>query len=130
MSSNSSEVSTLMSMGFPEEDSRLALQRSGNNIDLAIEMLSNDPNEDDAEFDLLPENADNGVNLPTVFQPRVDHGNEPDAFLEGSTTIEEMVDSRIQSLTAMGFTVEQAQQALRAANNDINEALNLLLSSA
>lgn len=41
-----------------------------------------------------------------MFRPRTERDG-PDHFLEGSATIAEQVDSRISSLTAMGFTAEQ-----------------------
>lgn len=43
-----------------------------------------------------------------------------------SEAVDEMIDSRISSLTEMGFTTEQATTALRAANDDVNDALNML----
>jgi uncharacterized UBP type Zn finger protein len=39
-----------------------------------------------------------------------------------------MVDARISVFTEMGFTSQQAEEALRVKNNDVNEALNLLLA--
>ena len=88
------------------------------------------PDEDDAEFDLIaaanPEPATHPV---TVFVPRNDHGGAPDPFAvvtEG--TVAEMVDSRISEFTEMGFSAEQAVAALKNSDNDINEALTLLLS--
>jgi uncharacterized UBP type Zn finger protein len=72
--------------------------------------------------------AEPDVREPTVFYPRTER-EEEDHFREGSATVGEMVDSRIQSLVAMGFTAADAESALRRCNNDVNEALNLLLSS-
>ena len=64
-----------------------------------------------------------------VFQPR-SHNDQPDHFAEGVTggTIGEMVDSRISSLTQMGFSAAEAEQALNQCNGDVNDALNILLS--
>lgn len=67
---------------------------------------------------------------PTVFKTQ-DHAHRPgvDAFREvRGGTISEMVDSRISVFTEMGFTAEQAEQALKDCNNDVNEALTLLLN--
>ncbi len=88
--------------------------------------------EDDAEFDLLaaaePEPC---LREPTVFLQH-DHRHPPgapDHFKEGikQGTVAEMVDSRISTFTDMGFTAEQAMEALRRSNNDVNDALTMLL---
>ena len=40
-----------------------------------------------------------------------------------------MVDARISIFTEMGFTAKQAEDALKLKNNDVNEALNMLLQA-
>jgi uncharacterized UBP type Zn finger protein len=45
-------------------------------------------------------------------------------------SVDEMDDSRICSLTEMGFSRSQAESALREAKNDVNVAITLLLNSA
>ena len=90
------------------------------------------PEEDDAEFDLIAAAApEPHVHSATVFHPRNDHGGAPDHFMDDVTkgTVEEMVDSRIAGFTEMGFSPEEARGALDKCNNDVNAALNLLLSS-
>lgn len=69
------------------------------------------------------------VRPSTVFVARSDHGGAPDPFTDVTEgTISEMVDSRISIFTEMGFSSEQAVAALKVSNNDVNEALTLLLS--
>jgi len=121
-----------MSMGFPEAECKVALVRTNNDVNHAVEMLSTGlSEEDDAEFDLIagarPEPA---VREPTVFQPRTSR-QEPDHFAQTREgTVSEMVDARISSLTEMGFSAAQAEEALKECNGDVNEALNKLLASA
>ena len=90
------------------------------------------PIQDDAEFDLIAAaNPEPAVHPPTVFEPRTGHGGAVDHFQADVThgTISEMVDARISVFTEMGFSPEEATEALRKCNNDVNEALTMLLSS-
>ena len=71
------------------------------------------------------------IQPPTVFLQR-EHGetdeglvNERDSDLE----YEDINDSRITTLIEMGFNIEQIRNALQACDDDVNEALTLLLSS-
>ena len=89
------------------------------------------PVEDDSEFDLIaaadpvPE-----IQPATVFRPRNNHDGVVDHFLDVTHgTVSEMVDSRISIFTEMGFSAEEAVTALQRSNNDVNEALTMLLSS-
>lgn len=43
--------------------------------------------------------------------------------------VAEYEDSRISSLKEMGFSTQEAVDALIACNDDVNEALTMLLSS-
>jgi UBA/TS-N domain len=72
------------------------------------------------------------VHPATVFHPRTHHDGAQDHFMDDVTrgTVEEMVDSRISVFTEMGFAPEQAVDALKRCNDDVNEALNLLRSEA
>ena len=130
---NPEHVAVLTSMGFNEEQAKLALLRCDNDINRAADLLSNGmPMNDDAEFDLIAAaNPEPAVRAPTVFQPRTGHaeGTE-DHFRTGVTqgTISEMVDARISVFTEMGFSAEEATDALRRCNNDVNEALTMLLN--
>lgn len=86
--------------------------------------------EDDAEFDLIAQaEAQSAVQEPVVFHPTTERA-EADHFREGSSTVGEMLDSRIQSLVSMGFSAADAENALKVCNNDINDALSFLLTSA
>ena len=46
-------LALLKSMGFPESDATVALMRCNNDVNMAVELLSNGLAPDDAEFDLL-----------------------------------------------------------------------------
>lgn len=119
----------LVSMGFPESECKIALGRTHNDVNHAVELLSRGLSaEDDAEFDLIAAaEPEPSVREPTVFQPRT-HRDEPDHFAQVQQgTVAEMVDSRISSLTEMGFTAAQAEDALKECNGDVNAALNKLL---
>jgi uncharacterized UBP type Zn finger protein len=127
---NQEALKLIVSMGFDESQAKIALMRSNNDIEHAVDMLSNGLREDDdAEFDLISAaDPEPDVRPPTVFKPRSTHDDaHTDAFNNGGT-IPEMVDARISTFTEMGFTAEQAEEALRQCNGDVNEALNLLLS--
>lgn len=132
MSSKEESLQTLVSMGFSTDQAEIALSRSGNDINYAIELLSQGPlaEDDDAEFDLIASSAEEpSVRPATIFQPRVGGHEGHDHFADvtqGSTS--EMVDARIATFTEMGFSHEQAEEALRQCNNDVNEALTWLLS--
>jgi uncharacterized UBP type Zn finger protein len=130
---NSEALNLILSMGFPESQARIALKRTNNDIEHAVDMLSNGlRDEDDAEFDLISAaDPEPEVRPPTVFKPRSTHDEtHNDAFTNVTGgTIPEMVDSRISTFTEMGFTAQQAEDALRQTNGDVNEALNLLLNT-
>lgn len=129
---NNEALNLIISMGFPESQARIALMRTNNDIEHAVDMLSNGlREEDDAEFDLISAaDPEPDVRPPTVFKPRSTHEDtHNDAFANVTGgTIPEMVDARISTFTEMGFTAQQAEDALKQTNGDVNEALNLLLS--
>jgi uncharacterized UBP type Zn finger protein len=130
---NTEALNLIISMGFPESQARIALLRTNNDIEHAVDMLSNGlREEDDAEFDLISAaGPEPDIRPPTVFKPRSTHDeahNDSFANVIGGT-IPEMVDARISTFTEMGFTAQQAEEALRQTNGDVNEALNLLLST-
>ena len=132
MSSAAEAIATLTSMGFPREQAEQAYARSGNDIELAANILSRGlPEEDDGEFDLIAQaHPEPRVAPPTVFHPRIGGHEGVDHFqddVQEGASASELLDARLSAFTAMGFTVEQAETALRACNNDINEALTLLL---
>ena len=130
-----SNLATLEQMGYNREISIAALTATGNNIDQAFEwietMQTAQRADNDGEFDLIAAAAPApSVQEPTVFHTRVGGDVGLGHFAEGveSDSIEELVDARIQMFNEMGFTNEQAIEALRQCNNDVNEALTLLLS--
>ena len=132
----STPLNQLISMGFAEDISQKALEKTNNDINRAIELLSmgkvDDPMD---EFDMLPDNPGHGVHEPTIYNSQdhthVVHPGGEDPFKEGlkDPTPAEMVDARIAMFTEMGFSAEQAEDALKACNNDINDALSVLSNS-
>ena len=72
---------------------------------------------------------------PVVHPPTVFPASRAQNSMSNSTSsidgeaVAEFEDSRISSLKEMGFTSEEAVNALIACNDDVNEALNLLLSN-
>jgi len=120
-----SSVKQLTSMGFPESEARQALSRTGNDVTLAVEYLSNGQLLGDDEFDLIAAaEPEPEVRPPTIFKARTTADGNDDS------SAAEFEDSRIASLKEMGFTAAQAESALEACNGDVNEALTLLLTSA
>ncbi len=123
----------LISMGFQRDQSIAALRRSNGIVQVALDLLTRGsfPEEDDAEFDLLPPTPDQPtVRPPTVFQPRVESQRLDAGKIDVEVSVSELEDSRISSLTEMGFTRQQAEAALSQTNDDLNAALNLLLGSS
>jgi hypothetical protein len=152
------DLEMLTSMGFPEDKVRVALSRT-NNLDLAVQMLSTGckfiynkkyylsytltiiylyfylnkaVDEDDGEFDLIaaapPEPE---IKPPTVFNNnRIQASSKSNEEIPQEDSYEEFEDSRISSFLEMGFTKEQALHALAACQDDVNEALNMLLGTS
>jgi hypothetical protein len=87
---------------------------------------------DDAEFDLIAAAAtEPAVREPTVFNSLDHRHRHPEGVTDPFTqvregTVSEMVDSRISTFTEMGFSAAQAEAALKQAEGDVNEALNIL----
>ena len=86
--------------------------------------------EGDNEFDLIGQDIPQPrVPEPTVFHQRNNDNNNNDMLNDDNDDILfDMQDSRIKSLVEMGFSEEEAKNALIACNNDVNEALTMLLS--
>nr|ADD95813.1 hypothetical protein [uncultured organism MedDCM-OCT-S08-C695] len=103
--SGSESLQQLISMGFGEDISQRALNRTKNDITEAVELLSTGRVDEPVdEFDMLPADPGPDVNEPTVYNSQ-DHvhrahpGGE-DPFKEGleDPTPAEMFDSRIAML--------------------------------
>ena len=130
MADREGAIATLVAMGYPRDDVIDALDATHDDVNLAVEWLSVSEDNDN-EFDLMAGTAPApAIQEPTVFRPRMGGHEGVDQFAVGveNGTISQLVDARIQMFTDMGFTTEQAEAALRACNNDVNEALTLLLS--
>jgi uncharacterized UBP type Zn finger protein len=134
-----SAIDQLVSMGFEKSLSERALNRTNGDVSHAVELLSSGkvdaPME---EFDLLaagepePEVREATVHKNIDHSSRVHEGGEDPfkAGIDGTPQVSQMVDSRIATFTEMGFSVEQAEGALKACDNDVNAALNMLTESA
>lgn len=118
----------LSAMGFSVADIDKALSRTSDVNEAAGMITSGAINKAVDEFDLLPDGPA-GDAAPTAFN-NVDHtkttGQDP--FLADTTTgaISEAIDSRISTFTSMGFSAEQAENALKQCGGDVNVALSLL----
>lgn len=135
----STPIQQLVGMGFAEDISARALKRTNNDIGEAVELLSNGKVDAEVdEFDLLAAGEpEPDVHEPTVYKKQDhthrEHPGGEDPFKQGldqDPKVSELVDSRISMFTEMGFSAEQAENALKACNNDVNEALNMLSGSA
>jgi len=125
------DASMLRSMGFPEADVREALRRTKDDVNRALDLLTAATMPDEDAFDILathPAAYDDGRRKP--FQPA---RPDPDkgGFLEGTPIREEnaslIVDSRLRRFREMGFSVDEAEAALKEHANDVDAALTALL---
>ena len=134
-----SAVDQLVSMGFEKSISERALKRTNGDISHAVELLSSGKVDKPLdEFDLLAgADAEAEVHEATVHK-NIDHskrvhegGEDPfKAGIDGTPQVSQMVDSRIATFTVMGFSVEPAEGALKACDNEVNAALSMLTESA
>jgi len=125
------DASMLRSMGFPEADVREALRRTKDDVNRALDLLTAATMPDEDAFDILathPAAYDDGRRKP--FEPT---RPDPDkgGFLEGIPVREEnaslIVDSRLRRFREMGFSVDEAEAALKEHANDVDAALTALL---
>lgn len=89
--------------------------------------------DNDNEFDLIAAaDPEPKVRKPTVFGTRASQEktskNSSVSSSIGGDDVAEYEDSRISSLKEMGFSSQEVVDALIDCNDDVNEALNLLLS--
>lgn len=128
------EASMLDSMGFPAEDVREALRRTNQDVNRALDLLTKDEMPDENAFDILATHpAAYGQRRAAPFRPA---RPDPDkgGFLEGTTgpiraeDAAVLIDSRLRRFREMGFTVEEAEAALKASKNDVDAALTSLLA--
>jgi len=128
-------VEQIMGIGFSEEQALTALQVSDYDVNKAAELIVQGAiQESDNEFDLIAAAPDEPkVRKPTVFSNK-QHAKLSSTSEFGSTSsvggddVAEFEDSRISSLKEMGFTSQEAVDALIACDDDVNEALTYLLS--
>ena len=134
-----SAIDQLVSMGFDKSLSERALKRTNGDLAHAVDLISSGKVDTPMdEFDLLAaSDPEPDVHEATVHK-HIDHskrihenGEDPfKAGIKGTPHVSQMVDSRIAIFTEMGFSVEQAEGALKACDNDVNAALSMLTESA
>ena len=118
-------IEQLVEMGFEKANADTALTHTKNNLEWAIELLSNGG--------IAPPPQHRQASQSTEVEPRssVPH-QEGDSQQPPANNTEEVtpqiIEARIYYLVQMGFTREQSEVALGSCNNDINEALNILLN--
>ncbi|KAJ8604009.1 hypothetical protein CTAYLR_003354 [Chrysophaeum taylorii] len=120
------QVSSLTAMGFEAEAASEALAASGNDLDKAVvRLLSPSPH------DVLEETPDpyrtSAKKRPDPVPNDPNKGHFRDD-LPPDADPAEIVDSRVAQLRAMGFNVPDVEAALKASNNDVDNALTLLLN--
>ena len=118
----------LASMGFSGADIDEALSRTSDVNEAAGLITSGAINKAMDEFDMLPDGPSGETAAPTAFN-NVDHNKKgEDHFLSDTTTgaVSEAIDSRISTFTSMGFSADQAENALKQCGGDVNAALSLL----
>lgn len=129
-------VSTLVSCGFGAAEAEAALKVASNDVEAALTALLERKRCEAAEFgpsphDVLAEVDDpyrRGAKKrpePVPNNPGKGHfcdGLGPDADPG------EIVDNRLAHLRDMGFNVRDAEAALKAAHNNVDQALSLLLN--
>ena len=137
MDEDSSDLKmNLISMGFNSDDVVNAIKRANGDADFAVELLSSGRiHQDEDEFDILAAhesatpltttNASSNIEPPS--QRYSDNVDPIQATTGGS--VEEAVDVRIAKLTEMGFSSQQAINAMKACNGDLNAALNMLTTA-
>lgn len=141
---NGSLLDDLMAMGFDEELCRAALNRSENNINVAIELLLNgrqqqiDSNEnpEQTQNELMNELLLMGFDQESCEQAlRLSNNNIEIAttlLLNGQlnrsnrTNNNSEFDNNLLCLTMMGFDEEISREALMNNNNDLNKAIDFL----
>eukprot|EP01033_Poteriospumella_lacustris_P008020 gene8020-5772_t len=128
-------VQQVVGIGFSEEQAVTALQMADYDVNRAADLIVQGViYENDNEFDLIATaEPEPKIRKPTVFNSRQTKSSTTSSV--GSTSsidgdeVAEYEDSRISSLKEMGFSAQEAIDALIACNDDVNEALSLLLSS-
>ena len=121
-------IEQLVEMGFEKANADTALTHTKNNLEWAIELLSNGG--------IAPPPQPRQTSQSTEVEPRSsvphqdgDAQQQPPANPTEEIT-PQLIEARIYYLVQMGFTREQSEVALAACNNDMNEALNMLLSQS
>lgn len=137
-----SRVETLMAMGFNEKEVIGALSRAKEDFDLALSILvtttSSGSSLEGGEFDTM---QSVGLQITANPVPQTEITSNPtsgtrvpiDHFLAGLTQdapFSAVMDSRVQSIIEMGFDGKAAEEALKASGNDVNRALELLMSTS
>ena len=120
-------------MGFGVEDAERALAATQNNIDEAINLLLNQNTGryfSESPHDVLVEAPDPYKKTKKASTDNIPDPRKRDNFTQGlpaNAPVAAIVDSRLSLFSDMGFSIDNAEKALQAHDNDINKALNSLL---
>ena len=123
---------TVADLGLKESSTILVmLAKTADEIKRAKEALKalNDDDEympyvPTKEKEAKPEEKPKVVEQPKVVQPKVE---QPKVVQPKE---EEKLSDKVEKLEAMGFTKQQAEQALKTANNNLEQAVDILTSGA
>lgn len=129
-------ISTLVGCGFGAAEAEAALKASLNDVEAAVTALLERKRCEAAEFgpsphDVLAE-ADDPYRRDAKKRPEpVPNNPDKGHFRDGlgpNPDPGEILDNRLAHLRDMGFNVRDAEAALKAAHNNVDQALSLLLN--
>jgi len=136
---------TVADVGFKETSFILAMMaKTAEEIKRAKEALKRQEDDDDdmpyvptkekEKTEPKPEEKPKVVEQPKVEQPKVEQPKVEQPKVEQPKVVqpkeEEKLSDKVEKLEAMGFTKQQAEQALKTANNNLEQAVDILTSGA
>eukprot|EP00928_Gymnodinium_smaydae_P037671 TRINITY_DN26110_c0_g2_i1.p1 TRINITY_DN26110_c0_g2~~TRINITY_DN26110_c0_g2_i1.p1 ORF type:complete len:346 (+),score=85.45 TRINITY_DN26110_c0_g2_i1:55-1038(+) len=116
---NAGYLIKMTEMGIPENRARGALLQTRNDLQAAIDLAGDSVA---ANPQMAPENAE--VLIPVSPAPPAPASPPPAAASAGAAPD---AGNSVDQLTAMGFTREQAQSALAANGNNLDQAISWLM---
>lgn len=119
----------LEEMGFSKEQSDAALLKTGNDVDLALESLISEKKYSPSPHDVLAEaTMPYGAKKKPAPLPNDPLKGDFRRDLTEDADPGALVDNRIAEFSAMGFAVPDIERAFKASQNNVDDALNLLLN--
>mmetsp|Transcript_61308 Transcript_61308/g.145984 ORF Transcript_61308/g.145984 Transcript_61308/m.145984 type:complete len:215 (+) Transcript_61308:60-704(+) len=115
----SSDVSRLVGMGFPERQAREALESTGGDFDQATALLVSD---DEVQGEVQGEVEEFLIPPPAP----ADDGFIPPPVPAASGARSGRTDENVESLVAMGFPTDQARRALDRTGGNLEDAIQVL----